>query len=82
MSLKIREIAEREVARLKNKTGIPLETILWYAGISQRTWREWGKRRGTETKHNNNIPKAYYLTPKEPSQNKIYNYDNFLGKIL
>jgi transposase InsO family protein len=38
---------------------------LKYAGIPERTWREWGERRGSETKHNSNIPKAYYLTPEE-----------------
>lgn len=65
MSLEARETAEREVTRLKEKTGLPLETVLRYAGISERTWREWMERRGIETKHNNNIPKAYYLTPEE-----------------
>jgi transposase InsO family protein len=65
VGLEVRERAEREVIRLKNKTGLPLKTILRYAGISQRTWRAWGERRGIETKHNNNIPKAYYLTPEE-----------------
>jgi transposase InsO family protein len=76
MSLKIRELAEREVTRLKNKTGIPLKTILQYAGISQRTWREWGERRGAETKHNNNIPRAYYLTPEEVTAIIAYCIDN------
>ena len=40
-------------------------TLPGYAGIPRRTWREWERRRGVETKHNNNIPKAYYLTPAE-----------------
>ena len=65
MGLEEREIAEKEITRLRNKTGISLGTLLRYAGISQRTWREWALRRGKETKHNNNIPKAYYLTPEE-----------------
>jgi len=29
------------------------------------TWRKWMGRRGIETKHNNNIPKNYFLTPQE-----------------
>jgi transposase InsO family protein len=65
MSLEIRQRAEREIQRLKEMTGLSLEILLRYAGISQRTWREWSHRRGVETKHNNNIPKAYYLTPEE-----------------
>jgi len=65
MSLETRQIAEREIHRFQNKTGLPLKTLLRYAGISQRTWREWGERRGIETKHNNNIPKNYHLTPPE-----------------
>jgi transposase InsO family protein len=65
MSLETREIAEREVERVRDKTGFPLETILQYAGISQRMWREWRERRGVGTRHDNNIPKAYYLTPEE-----------------
>jgi len=39
--------------------------ILVYAGIPKRTWHEWQERKGIETKHNNNIPKCYYLTPEE-----------------
>jgi hypothetical protein len=66
MSLGVREIAEGEEARLKEKTGLPLETVLRYVGIPERTWREWMERRGIETKHNN-IPKAYYLIPEEAS---------------
>jgi hypothetical protein len=37
MSLEAREIAEREVTRMKDKTGLSLETVLRYAGISERT---------------------------------------------
>jgi transposase InsO family protein len=65
MSLQIRQAAEREIKHLENKTGLPMERLLKYAGIPQRTWREWQERRGIETKHNNNIPKNYYLTPEE-----------------
>ena len=67
MSLQARQIAEREIMRLKTKTGLPLKTILEYAGISQRTWNEWQQRQDTETKHNNNVPKDYHLTPEEIS---------------
>jgi transposase InsO family protein len=61
----MREAAEREIMRYKAKTGIPLRNLLDYAGIPQRTWREWQERCGVETKHNNNVPKVYYLTPEE-----------------
>jgi transposase-like protein len=40
MGLEGREIAKKEIARLRSRTGIPLETLLGYAGIPQRTWRE------------------------------------------
>ena len=72
MSLEVRQIAEKEIMRFKTKTGFPLETILRYAGISQRTWREWGERRDIETKHNNNIPKNYFLTPQEIASIVMY----------
>jgi len=65
MSLEARETVEKEILRIKNRTGLPLETLLKYAGVSRRTWREWTQRRGIETKHNNNIPRNYYLTPEE-----------------
>jgi transposase InsO family protein len=76
MSLEVRQTAEKEIQRCRAKTGLPLETLLGYAGIPQRTWREWEKRRGIETKHNNNIPKAYYLTPGEVSAIIAYCTDN------
>jgi len=78
MSLETRQRAEKEIMRYQRKTGLPLETLLRYAGISQRTWREWAGRRGIETKHNNNIPKAYYLTPDEISAIIQYCKVNFL----
>jgi len=65
MSLEVRQTAEKEILRIKIKTGLPLGTLLKHAGISQRTWREWARRRGVETKHNCNIPKNYFLTPEE-----------------
>jgi transposase InsO family protein len=65
MSLQTRQAAEREISRLEVKTGLSLKTLLGYAGIPQRTWREWQQRRDEETKHNNNVPKHYYLTPDE-----------------
>jgi len=67
MSLEVRTIAEKEIQRFKVKTELPLETLLKFAGIPQRTWREWQQRRDVETKHNNNIPRTYYLTPEEVS---------------
>ena len=65
MSLEARRTAEEVITHYKSRTGLSLETLLKYAGISQRTWNEWMLRRGIETKHNNNIPKGYYLTPQE-----------------
>ncbi|WP_461257553.1 transposase [Treponema sp. R80B11-R83G3] len=65
MSLEARQIVEREIRRYHAKTGLPTHALLKYAGIPERTWREWARRRGAETKHNNNIPKSYYLTPEE-----------------
>jgi len=65
MSLEERTTAEREITRYRSMTGISLKTLLGHAGISPRTWREWARRRGVETKHNNNIPKNRHLTPEE-----------------
>jgi transposase InsO family protein len=65
MSLEQRERAETEVRRLEKLTALPLAALLKYAGISERTWREWKGRQGAETGHNNNIPRNYYLTPEE-----------------
>jgi len=65
MSLETRRTAEKEILRYKARTGLPLQILLKYAGISSRTWREWAQRRDIPTKHNNNIPKNYYLTPAE-----------------
>ena len=65
MGLEVRQRAESEIMRLKGLTELPLEVLLEHAGISMRTWREWQTRRGVETRHNNNIPRNYYLTPEE-----------------
>ena len=65
MSLQIRQIAEKEILRFKTKTVLPLEILLRFAGIPQRTWWEWQQRRDVETKHNNNIPRTNHLTPEE-----------------
>jgi hypothetical protein len=65
MSLEARQTAEKEILWYKARTELPLKILLKYAGISQRTWNEWMQRRGIETKHNNNFPKNYYLTPEE-----------------
>ncbi|MDR2054084.1 MAG: hypothetical protein LBP80_11785 [Treponema sp.] len=58
--------------RLKGKTGLPLPLLPGFAGIPERTWRERQERRGIQTRHNNNIPRGYYLTPGE--EEAIVNY--------
>jgi hypothetical protein len=72
MSLEIREKAEGEIMRLKGKTELSLPLLLGFAGIPERTWREWQERRGVQTRHNSNIPRGYYLTPEETEA--IVNY--------
>jgi hypothetical protein len=76
MSLQVRAIVEIEIKRCKTMTGLPLEYLLKYAGVSRRTWYEWAGRRGVETKHNNNIPRNYYLTPTEEQAIIGYIIDN------
>jgi len=76
MSLQARETAEKEIKRFHIKTGLPVDTLLEYAGISKRTWHEWARRRGVETAHNNNIPKNYYLTPQEEKAIIAYCVEN------
>jgi hypothetical protein len=44
--------------RLKAKTGLSLSVLLGFAGIPERTWREWQERKGLETRHNSNIPRG------------------------
>jgi len=65
MSLRVRQIVEKEIQRFQEKTILSLETLLRFAGIPQRTWREWQKRKNVETKHNNNFPRNNHLTPEE-----------------
>jgi transposase InsO family protein len=65
MSLQLRTIVGNEISRFRNRTGLSLGLLLRHVGISRRTWYEWAGRRGIETKHNNNIPRNYYLTPDE-----------------
>jgi hypothetical protein len=76
MSLEVRQIAEMEILRYKSQTGLSLKILLKYAGIPQRTWREWRKRCNIETVHNNNIPKNYYLTPEEVKRIVSYCTEN------
>jgi len=76
MSLALRQLAEREIVRLHNLTGILIINLLVFAGISKRTWHEWQKRRDIETKHNNNTPKTHYLTPEEIRAIVTYCNDN------
>ena len=78
MSLEVRQTAEREIQRYHTKTGLPITALLKYAGIPHRTWREWARRRGAETKHNNNIPKSYRLTPEEVQAIIAYCVNNAL----
>jgi transposase InsO family protein len=72
MSLEVRQKVEREITRLKGKTRLPLSLLLGFAGIPERTWREWQERTGVATRHNSNIPRGYYLTPEETEA--IVNY--------
>jgi hypothetical protein len=65
MSLEVRQKAEMEITRLKGKTGFPLPLLRGFAGIPERTWREWQKGRGVRARHHGNIPRGYYLTAEE-----------------
>ena len=76
MSLEIREKAEGEILRMRTMREIPLPTLLAFAGIPERTWREWQGRRGLQTRHNNNIPRSYYLTPGEEAAIVRFCQDN------
>jgi transposase-like protein len=49
MSLQTRETVEKEIMRFHVKTGLPVEILLKYAGVSKRTWHEWTLRRRIET---------------------------------
>jgi transposase InsO family protein len=65
VSLEKRRKAETEIQRLAELTDLPLPKLVAFAGIPARTWRDWQRRRDTPTRHNNNIPRSYYLTPQE-----------------
>ncbi|AEF81422.1 DDE-type integrase/transposase/recombinase [Leadbettera azotonutricia] len=65
MSLEKRQLIEREVRRLCLKTGIAMLTLAGFAGVPERTWREWQARRNQETRHNGHIPREHWLTPAE-----------------
>jgi putative transposase len=78
MSLEVRQTAEKVITHYKSRTGLSLGSLLQYAGISWRTWNEWKLRRGIQTKHNNNIPKGYYLTPQETESIILFCRENQL----
>jgi hypothetical protein len=65
MSLEKRDLIEREVERLRAKTGIAARTLAGFAEVSGRTWGEWQGRRGRETRHNGHIPRDHRVTPEE-----------------
>lgn len=54
-----------EITELREKTGLPLATLLSGAGISRRTWTDWQKRKNDTTQHNGHIPKAHWLLSTE-----------------
>jgi hypothetical protein len=56
MSLEKRMLIADEVARLHRLTGIALLTLVVFAGVSKRTWREWQERSGQEARHNGQSP--------------------------
>jgi len=78
VSLESRQAAEREIQRYHARTGLPITALVKYAGIPHRTWREWARRRGAETKHNNNTPKSCHLTPEEVNAIIAYCVNNAL----
>lgn len=76
MSLEKRQLIEREVRRIQHLTGIALLTLVLYAGVPARTWREWQGRREAETKHNGHIPREHWLTPEETESIAAYCLEN------
>jgi transposase InsO family protein len=75
MSLEKRQMLEREVERLYVKTGIGTLTLAGFAGVSERTWREWKERQGQETRHNGHIPRNHWVTPEEAAAILAYCQD-------
>ncbi|GHU56678.1 hypothetical protein FACS189442_5400 [Spirochaetia bacterium] len=65
MSLEKRQMIACEVKRLHTLTGIAILTLVFFAGVSKRTWREWQERSDQETRHNGQIPRDHWLTPEE-----------------
>jgi transposase InsO family protein len=65
MSLAIRQFAEKEINRLHVLTGIAILTLVIYAGINKRTFREWQNRNEMENRHNGHIPREHWTTPEE-----------------
>jgi hypothetical protein len=72
MSLEKRTLIHDEVTRLHKLTGIAILTLVLWAGVPHRTWREWLERRDAETKHNGQTPREHWLTPEET--NAIVSY--------
>ena len=65
MSLEKRTLIADEVTRLHRLTGIAILTLVLFAGVPKRTWREWQERSGQATRHNGQIPRDHWLTPEE-----------------
>jgi hypothetical protein len=61
MGLEIREKAGSEITRLKGETGLPLPLLPGFAGIPERTWREWEERRDVQTRQRHTA--RIHLTP-------------------
>jgi transposase-like protein len=65
MSLEKRQMIEYEIKTMREKTGILLAKLLSFAGVPDRTWREWQERREVATKNNGQVPRYHWLTPEE-----------------
>jgi hypothetical protein len=63
-SLERRQLIECELNHLANKTGITHIVLARYAGVAERTWREWLRRKGQEKRHNEKS-REHWLTPDE-----------------
>ncbi|GHV96148.1 hypothetical protein AGMMS50293_24680 [Spirochaetia bacterium] len=72
MSLKKRQLIVQEVERLHRKTAIGILALAGFAGVSERTWREWHTRSDKETGHNGHIPREHWLTPAEIQAIVVY----------
>jgi hypothetical protein len=65
MGLVLRRLIEHEINRLHILTGIAILTLVLYAGINRRTFREWQRRKDAENQHNGHIPRLHWTTPEE-----------------